>query len=105
MVGNIFMQKYYLVYDMSPLENGHKYIQIGLGLQSKENLIGESQYKAESQYYHHDDAASLDTSATMADAADGSGDIPDLDTKAELEKDDPAKKEADEEAEKERETE
>jgi len=32
MIGNIFMQQYYFVYDQSPLAHGHKYIQVGFGL-------------------------------------------------------------------------
>jgi len=31
-IGNIFTKNYYLVYDMSPLELGEDYIQIGFGL-------------------------------------------------------------------------
>jgi len=40
LIGNIFMKKYYVVYDMSPLEKGKDYIQVGVGLQNDEFLAG-----------------------------------------------------------------
>ena len=40
------------------------------------------------KYYYHHDEASVDTSTTMVDAAGGPCSIPDLDIKAELEKED-----------------
>ena len=50
-VGNLFMRHYYLVYDMSPLEYGEDYIQVAIGLQAPENLIGEKQYNPDSPHY------------------------------------------------------
>ena len=33
-VGNIFLKRYYLVFDMSPLENDDEYIHVGIGLRN-----------------------------------------------------------------------
>jgi hypothetical protein len=41
LIGNIFMEDYYIVYDMSPLEKGKDYIQVGIGLQNTNNWAGE----------------------------------------------------------------
>jgi len=39
-VGNILLEKYYLIYDMSPLETeGNDYIQIAFGLKNPRNVI------------------------------------------------------------------
>ena len=38
-LGNIFLEKYYMVFDMSPLEKDLEYIQIGIGLRNKENQV------------------------------------------------------------------
>ena len=40
-IGNILLQKYYIVYDMSPLEeaNGKDYIQVAFGFRSKDNVL------------------------------------------------------------------
>ena len=40
-VGNMFLKKYYIVFDMSPLENDEEYLHVGIGLRNKEALIGE----------------------------------------------------------------
>ena len=50
-MGNIFMEQYYVVYDMSPLEHGADYIQIGLGIQADENLGGAKQYNSASEAF------------------------------------------------------
>lgn len=34
-VGNLFLKKYYIVYDMSPLEKDLEYIQVGIGLRNQ----------------------------------------------------------------------
>ena len=41
LIGNIFMKDYYVVYDMSPLEKGKDYIQVGIGLQNTKQLAGD----------------------------------------------------------------
>jgi hypothetical protein len=39
-LGNLFLSDYYVVFDMTPFsERDEKYIQIGIGKQSKTNLI------------------------------------------------------------------
>jgi len=38
-VGNLFLQSYYMVYDMSPLEKNLDYIQIGIGLRNWEAYV------------------------------------------------------------------
>ena len=61
LIGNIFMKKYYLVFDMSPLEKGRDYIQIGIGLQNYGAHIGEQHYDSNSPNYLPEDKA-LDSS-------------------------------------------
>lgn len=54
-MGNIILEKYYLVYDMSPLETqkaaDDEYIQIGLGFRNNWNVIREQQYDSNNKLY------------------------------------------------------
>lgn len=45
------MEDYYIVYDMSPLEKGKNYIQVGIGLQNIHNWAGEQQYDKTSEHW------------------------------------------------------
>ena len=38
-MGNIILEKYYLVYDMSPLEQNKDYIQVSLAFKNPKNII------------------------------------------------------------------
>ena len=43
--GNLFMRKYYVVFDMTPhTERKENYIQVGIGLQNSKYLVGEELY-------------------------------------------------------------
>lgn len=46
------MNKYYIVYDHTPYDQGKDYIQIGLGEKSLVNLVGEAQYDKEAEVYN-----------------------------------------------------
>ena len=51
-VGDIFFDKFYVVFDMTPFdEKNENFIQIGLAEKNPENLIGKQQYDTESEYY------------------------------------------------------
>ena len=50
-VGNLFMQSYYMVFDMSPLETNHNYIQVGIGLRNWDAYAAKQHYDYISDYY------------------------------------------------------
>lgn len=51
-LGNLFMNKYYVVYDMTPYdEHGKDYIQVGIALQNTQQIIGEEHYDPDSDNY------------------------------------------------------
>ena len=64
LIGNIFMKKYYVVYDMSPLEHDKNWIQIGIGEQNFDFLAGSQHYDPSSQIFSPEDK-SLDSSKVM----------------------------------------
>lgn len=46
------MNKYYVVYDMTPYdEHGKDYIQVGIGLQNPKMIMGEQHYNPDSDVY------------------------------------------------------
>merc|ERR1711998_152620 len=62
-LGNLFMTEYYVVYDATPKdERGENYIQMGLGRQNPEQLLG-------------DDLGNVDYTPDVDDALDGAGDV------------------------------
>lgn len=63
------MKKYYVVYDMSPLEKGKDYIQVAIGEQNDEFLAGDQHYDAKSPHFWPEDAA-LDSSGVLAGHSD-----------------------------------
>jgi hypothetical protein len=68
-IGNIFTRNVYVVYDMSPLEFNEDYIQIALGVQAPENMIGRQQYKPEDPAYKPN-KKEFDSSSLREGAAD-----------------------------------
>ena len=60
-IGNLFLKRYYVVYDMSPLEHDAEYIQVGIGFRNEEALIGEQHYDFVSEVYLPEDKR-IDTS-------------------------------------------
>ena len=51
-LGNVFMEKYYTVFDLTPKdEHGEDYIQIGFAPKNKVNNIGRQQYDPSWDYY------------------------------------------------------
>jgi hypothetical protein len=70
LIGNIFMKKYYVVYDMSPLEHDKNWIQIGIGEQNFDFLAGSQHYDPSSQIFSPEDKL-FDSSDVM----DGRDDI------------------------------
>jgi hypothetical protein len=50
-MGNIMMSKYYLVYDMSPLEQSKDYIQIAFGFKNEINVLRD-QYNPSSPSFN-----------------------------------------------------
>merc|ERR1712032_1055999 len=69
LIGNIFMKKYYVVYDMSPLEQDKDYIQVGIGLQNDQFLAGGQHYNATSPIFAPEER-SLDSSSPMVGTPD-----------------------------------
>lgn len=51
-IGNVFMHKYYVVFDMTPYdERDEDYIQIGIGPKFAEPLMGKQQYDPSWEFY------------------------------------------------------
>ena len=51
-IGNLFMSKYYTVFDQSPYdENGINKIQIGIGEKSQDQVFGAQHYDPNSKFY------------------------------------------------------
>jgi len=50
-IGSIIMKKYYLSFDMSPLETGKSYIHVAMGTKNPTNVIRAKQYNPRSSSY------------------------------------------------------
>jgi len=62
-MGNIVMNQFYMVFDMSPLETGETFIQVGIAPRNPDNIIGDN-------FYDQNDA-DYDAAASAKDQSSG----------------------------------